>query len=82
MVLILLMLFRTRTVACDLCEKEQPQITRGLTHGAGPQNTVEYGIIVIAGIVVAITLFFSIKYLWKPGERDAAHIKNIIKDEL
>lgn len=38
-------------------------------------------IIGIAVIIVVFTLIMSVKYLFKPGEKNADHIKNIVKDE-
>ncbi len=65
-------------LACDLCQKNQPEILKDVTHGQGPQGQWDYVIIWVAIIIVAITLFLSIKYLVRPREDDPAHIKNII----
>jgi hypothetical protein len=34
--------------ACDACEKQQPEILRGITHGAGPQSNWDYLIVSVA----------------------------------
>jgi len=77
--LTLVFLFSIQIVsACPACEKQQPQITQGLTHGTGPQSNWDW---VIIGIVIVITLFtfvFSLKYLIKPGENNPDHIKQLI----
>ena len=64
--------------ACDACEKEQPQILRGITHGAGPQSNWDYLIVSVAAAIVVATLFFSIKWLLSPGENGEKHIKRIV----
>lgn len=64
--------------ACPVCDKQQPNIAQGLTHGAGPQNNWDW---VIIGAITAITIFtfiYSLKYLIKPGEKGANHIKRSI----
>lgn len=64
--------------ACSVCDKQQPEITQGFTHGAGPQSNWDW---VIIGAITAITVFtfiYSIKYLVKPGEKNANHIKQSI----
>lgn len=77
--LILLFIFATQSIwACPVCDKQQPAITQGVTHGAGPQSNWDW---VIIGVITAITVFafiYSIKYLIKPGEKNANHIKQSI----
>lgn len=65
-------------VACPVCEKNQPKVLQGITHGTGPQGPGDYVIIWIAIIVVLITLFYSVKWLIKPGEKSTSHIKYFI----
>lgn len=64
--------------ACPVCERNQPKILRGITHGAGPETNWDYVIVCTAIIIVAATLFFSIKWLIHPGERLDSHIKRFI----
>lgn len=64
--------------ACELCEAQQPKILRGLTHGTGPQGNFDYIIVLAAVAVVLITLFYSIKFIVCPGEREADHIKRTV----
>lgn len=66
------------TFACPVCEKQQPKILRGITHGAGPQSNWDYVIVWATVVVVAFTLWFSVKWLFKPGEKSSAHIKRWI----
>jgi formate hydrogenlyase subunit 3/multisubunit Na+/H+ antiporter MnhD subunit len=65
-------------IACPVCEKQQPKITQGLTHGAGPQSNWDWVIIAIISLITVLTLIYSIKYLIKPGEKNEDHIKQSI----
>lgn len=64
--------------ACPVCEKQQPAITRGITHGAGPQSNWDWLIVTVISIITLATLFYSVKFLVKPGEKNSNHIKNSI----
>jgi hypothetical protein len=76
--LIMLLLAAVSTWACPVCEKQQPKILRGITHGAGPQSNWDYVIIWSMVAIVAFTLFFSLKWLIRPGEQAESHIKRSI----
>jgi hypothetical protein len=76
--LIILLLAAVSTWACPVCEKQQPKILRGITHGAGPQSNWDYVIIWSMVAIVAFTLFFSLKWLTRPGEQAESHIKRSI----
>lgn len=67
-------------LACPVCEKQQPQILRGITHGTGPNSNWDYIIVWTAVVIVAVTLYFSVKWLIRPGERSQTHIKRFILD--
>lgn len=64
--------------ACPACEKAQPRLLRGITHGAGPDSRWDYLIVWLAVIAVVLTLWYSIKWLIHPGESSATHIKHSI----
>ena len=66
------------TIACPVCEKQQPKILQGITHGSGPQSQWDYLIISVTALIVLVTLFYSIKWLVKPGEKSVTHIKHLI----
>jgi hypothetical protein len=78
--ILILVFFATRLMAtaCPACTSQQPKILRGITHGTGPQNNWDYVIVLTAVAVVLFTLFFSIKWLLHPGEKDSSHIKQFI----
>ncbi len=71
-------LFFQVAAACPVCEKQQPAITKGLTHGAGPQSSWDWVIIAIITAITVLTFIFSLKYLIKPKEKNANHIKRLI----
>lgn len=64
--------------ACELCDSQQPAMWRGITHGPGPDGNLDHIITWSAVVIVGITLFFSLKFLIKPKEDQAGHIKNIV----
>ena len=66
------------THACPACEKAQPRILRGITHGAGPESRWDYVIAYAVAIITVLTLIYSIKWLIRPGETTPNHIKNFI----
>lgn len=65
-------------IACPVCERNQPKILRGITHGAGPESNWDYLIVWTTVLIVLATLFFSIKWILKPGEKSEQHIKRFI----
>lgn len=64
--------------ACPTCDLAQPRYLKGITHGAGPQSNWDYLIIWAMVAVVLFTLFFSVKWLIRPGEKSNGHIKRFI----
>ncbi len=71
-------LFAQIVSACPACEKQQPKITMGFTHGAGPQSNWDWVIIAVISLITLFTFVFSLKYLIKPGETNSDHIKKSI----
>lgn len=74
----LLLSLRTVAAACDVCNKQQPEILQGIAHGAGPENNWDYVIVWSTVVIVIFTLYFSIKWLLRPGEKSKEHIKRLI----
>jgi hypothetical protein len=66
------------SMACEVCKKQQPKILRGITHGAGPQSNWDYVIVGVTTLIVGVSLFYSIKWIVRPGEREKDHIKHSI----
>ena len=74
----LFLILNTWAFACPVCEKQQPKVLRGITHGAGPQSQWDYVIVWVGVIIVVLTLYFSVKWVFKPGEKSKNHIKQLI----
>ena len=66
--------------ACDACKLQQPKVTQELTHGTGPGSYWDWVIVALIAVITLITLFYSVKYLIKPGEKSSKNIKNTILD--
>jgi len=75
---IALQLFALATWACDACQKQQPKLLKGITHGTGPQGEWDMPIIWVSAVIVVITLILAVKFLVKPNEKNADHIKRSI----
>ncbi|REC46985.1 hypothetical protein [Chryseobacterium pennipullorum] len=72
---LVLMLSATYISACDACKSQQPEITKELTHGTGPESDWDWFIVGIVILITLLAFFYSVKYLVKPGEKDKSHIK-------
>jgi hypothetical protein len=64
--------------ACEACERQQPKLLKGITHGTGPQSGWDMPIIYVSVAIVLLTLVMALKYLIKPNEDAADHIKRAI----
>lgn len=69
------MLIRVATMACEVCKKQQPEVLRGITHGAGPQSDWDYVIVGCTALIVVVSLFYAVKWIIHPGEKESEHIK-------
>ena len=67
--------------ACDACKLQQPKITQNFTHGVGPTSQWDWLIVAVITIITLATLFYAVKYLVKPGEKNKNHIKHIILNQ-
>lgn len=76
--IVLLLVQNTWSLACTVCKSQQPKVLQGITHGTGPGGTLDYIIISGAAVIVLVTLILSIRLLVRPGETDPNHIKNLI----
>jgi hypothetical protein len=75
---LLLITVRLILIACPTCERQQPKLLRGILHGTGPDSKWDYLIVSATIVIVISTLYFSIKWLIKPGEKNNEHIKYFI----
>ncbi|MBS1571125.1 MAG: hypothetical protein JST62_01835 [Bacteroidetes bacterium] len=64
--------------ACEACDLKQPKITRGFTHGAGPQSFWDWVAVGIIVIISVLTVLYFIKYSLKSDYKKSNHIKNSI----
>jgi phage shock protein PspC (stress-responsive transcriptional regulator) len=78
LLLIPLLGFGLITWACPACEKQQPAILRGITHGAGPTGNWDYVIVAVTVVITLATLFYAVKWMINPGEKELNHIKRTI----
>lgn len=76
--LIVLLCYRTSAFACDACQKQQPEITKGFTHGVGPESDWDWFIVGLVALVTLFTFYYSLKFLLKPGEKEGSHIKKSV----
>lgn len=74
-----LWVFPNMAVAQILCETEPA--TTDPTNLQSSNRLMDAIIVGVAIMIVLFTLVMSIKYLFKPGENNPEHIKNIVKDE-
>lgn len=63
---------------CPVCDKQQPKILQGITHGTGQESNWDYLIVWSTVIIVAFTLFYTIKWMVRPGEKENNHIKRTV----
>lgn len=77
---LMLLIMQGSVLACEVCRRNQPEILQDISHGVGPLQILDNMIIGGAVILVVVVLFYSAKLLWRPGEQDSSHIKNLIKD--
>jgi hypothetical protein len=68
--------------ACPVCEKQQPKLLRGITHGTGPESNWDWLIVGVVTAVALLALFYSVRYLVRPGEKNSNHIKHSILSQF
>ncbi|PKP16871.1 MAG: hypothetical protein CVU07_05525 [Bacteroidetes bacterium HGW-Bacteroidetes-23] len=78
LLLLLLLFVYQYGIACEACKKQQPKIIQNFTHGTGPGSSWDWVIVSIIAIITLLTLVYSLKYLFKPGEKNSDHIKQSI----
>lgn len=65
-------------LACEVCDKQQPEILRGITHGVGPAGGWDYAVVWLMIFIAIVSLFYSVKWILRPGEKESKHIKRSI----
>ncbi len=64
--------------ACPACQKQQPKLFAGVTHGTGPDSNFDYVLVVATILMVLVTLYYSVKWLVHPRETNSDHIKRTV----
>lgn len=78
LIILPLLMFAFTTWACPACEKQQPKFLKGIAHGAGPSSNWDYVYVVLIVLIALLTLFYAVKWMIKPGEKNADHIKRTV----
>lgn len=81
LVLLVSFVFQQWAFACPACEKNQPAILRGITHGTGPDSNWDFVIIGVTVLIVTYCFTITLFRLLKPGENSKNHIKHLIFKE-
>jgi hypothetical protein len=69
---------RLRVLACPACKRRQPRLLQGITHGTGPESQWDYVIVCAALALTVLVLYYSVKWMIRPGEQAPDHIKQFI----
>ncbi|MBX3239392.1 MAG: hypothetical protein KIT80_19075 [Chitinophagaceae bacterium] len=75
---ILFLMIAVFSMACPVCERNQPAVLKGISHGTGPETKWDYIAIWTTTAIVLYTLYYSVKWLISPGEKSENHIKRVI----
>lgn len=78
--LALLLTASVPVIACEACEKQQPALLRGITHGAGPDSNWDYVIVSIMIVITLYSLYAAIRCLAKSSDKPYQEIKRSILD--
>ena len=81
LLLAITLILRLTASSCPACSIGQPRILRGIIHGPGPENPLDYGFVLLALLIFGVTLFYSVKWLIRPGEPSVSHIKHSILND-
>lgn len=66
-------------LACKECTTSLPRGLRGeMQHPTGPDSNWDYLIVGATIVIVLLTMFYSVKWLLNPGEKESTHIKSLI----
>ncbi|MEO5905737.1 MAG: hypothetical protein ABIQ11_03370 [Saprospiraceae bacterium] len=67
--------------ACPVCERNQPKLLKGVVHGSGPDSQWDYVIMWAVLTITIVSLYLSVKWVIRPGEKNADHIKYSILNQ-
>lgn len=78
LVLIVMLIQYSYSFSCPVCERNKPKILQGITHGQGPSSNWDYVIIISMIAISLLSFYLSVKWMVRPGEKSAHHIKRTI----
>ncbi|HEY5393206.1 MAG TPA: hypothetical protein VIJ57_13875 [Hanamia sp.] len=65
--------------ACPTCDAQKSKFLKAISsHGSGPTSNWDYLAGTITLIIVLVVLFYAIKWVIHPGEKEENHIKRNI----
>lgn len=67
-----------KAIACEVCERNEAAVLKGITHGSGPETRWDYLIVWSAVVIVLLSAFYSMKWIIHPDEKSDRHIKRVI----
>jgi formate hydrogenlyase subunit 3/multisubunit Na+/H+ antiporter MnhD subunit len=71
-----LLLLCISVYACPVCERANAKKAFGsISHGTGANSNWDYVAVWVTIIISIVALFYSIKWLIKPAEKNSNHIK-------
>jgi hypothetical protein len=76
--IVVVLLMRLPVLACPACKRQQPRLLQGITHGTGPGSQWDYVIVCVALALTVLVLYYSVKWMIRPGEQAPDHIKQFI----
>lgn len=69
-------------MACPVCERNQSStLFSGWTHGKSPAGSFDYFIVITMIVIALLSLIFTIRWIYKPGEKNEGHIKRFILNQ-
>lgn len=79
-----LLLFMTAGagMGCPVCERNQAGMLKGIAHSGGPQSSWDYLIVWLMAGIALLALFYTVRYLVRPGEASPGHIKRMVVNDL
>ncbi len=73
---VVLIITSVYAAACPVCDRNDTKEFKLInTHGAEPESSWDYLIVIAITILAIVTLFYTIKWLRKPNEKNNDHIK-------
>ena len=73
---IVIVLLSAYAMACPVCDRNDTNEFKLInTHGTKPESSWDYLIVIIISVITIVALYYSVKWLRKPNEKNNDHIK-------